>query len=76
MSVMDVRREIIPLLWSTSLGKRASPNVLVLINMGNTKSLCVCRRTKLPGRGVHSEKVREIGKRYVREEVVGVVDSL
>ena len=65
-----VRREIIPLLWSTYLGKRALPNVLVLINMGNTKYLCVCRRTKLPGRGVHSEEVREIGRRRVREEVV------
>ena len=70
MSVTGVRREIIPLLWSTYLGKRALPNVLVLINMGNTKYLCVCRRTKLPGRGVLSEEVREIGRRRVREEVV------
>ena len=29
-------------------------------NMEDTKYPCVCRRTKLPGRGVHSEKVREI----------------
>ena len=32
-------------------------------NMGDTKYSCVCRRKKLPGRSVHSEKVREIGKR-------------
>ena len=29
----------------------------------DTKYPCVCRRTKLPGRGVHSEKVREIVRR-------------
>ena len=28
--------------------------------MGNTKNLCICRRAKLPGRGVHSEWIREI----------------
>ena len=28
--------------------------------IGATKCPCVCRRTKLPGRGVRSEKVREI----------------
>ena len=27
-------------------------------NMGDTKYPCVCRRTKLPGRGVHCEMVR------------------
>ena len=35
--------------------------------------LCVSKRTKLPGRGVHSE-VRETGKRLVRE--LAVTDSL
>ena len=28
-------------------------------NMRDTQYLCVCRRTKLPGRGIHSEKVRD-----------------
>ena len=57
----DVRRERIPLLWST-VGETALAKGFCS-NMGDTKYLCVCRRTKLPGRGVHSEKVREIGRR-------------
>ena len=32
-------------------------------DMGDTKYQCVCRGMKLPGRGVPSEKVREIGRR-------------
>ena len=32
-------------------------------DMGDMKYSCVCRRTKLPGRGVHSEKVREVDRR-------------
>ena len=31
-------------------------------NMGDTNYPCVCGRTKLPGRGVHCEKVRERGR--------------
>ena len=30
------------------------------INMRNAKYPCFCRRSKLSGKGVHSEKVREI----------------
>ena len=54
----DVRREQFPLLWSTA-GTEA---VLAkgFCSMVDTKYPCVCRRTQLPGRGVHSEKVREI----------------
>ena len=56
----DVRKERIPLLWSAvrerALAKGFSFNVC------DIKYVCVCRRTKLPGRGVHSEKVREIGR--------------
>ena len=32
-------------------------------DMGDIKYSCVCRRTKLPGRGVHSEKIGEVGRR-------------
>ena len=39
-------------------------------NMRNAKYPCVCRKTKLPGRGVLKEKVTEVGKGGVREEVV------
>ena len=50
---MDVRREIIPSLWSTvregAFAKSSS------FTMGDTKHLCICRRMKLPGRGVHIE---------------------
>ena len=57
----DVRREQIPLLWSTvgetALAKRFCSN------MGDTKNPCVCRRTKLPREGVHNEKGGEIGRR-------------
>ena len=40
--------------------KRAGRKYL-FFNMGATNYPCVCRRTKLPERGVHSEKVRETG---------------
>ena len=36
---------------------------------GDTQYPSSCRRTKLPGRAVHRE-VREIGMRWVREEIV------
>ena len=57
----DVRREGIPLLWST-VGKTALAKCFCS-DVGDTKCPCVRRRTKLTGRGVHSEKVREIGRR-------------
>ena len=31
-------------------------------NMGDAKCPCVCRRTKLSGRCVHSEKDRKVGR--------------
>ena len=69
LSVTDIRRERIPLLWST-VGETALPKGFYS-NMGDTKKYpCVCRRANLLGRGVHSEKVREIGRSGVREEVV------
>ena len=57
-----VRRARIPLLWST-IGETALAKS-VCSNMGDTKQPCVSRRTKLPGTGVQSEKVRDIGRRY------------
>ena len=63
----DVRRERIP-----SLGSRARERTLAkdfTFNMGDAKCPCVCRRTKLSGRCVHSEKVREVSRGGVREEV-------
>ena len=54
MNVADIRRVRIPLLWSTirvrALAKGFS------FNVAGAKYLCVCRRTKLPGRDVHGEK--------------------
>ena len=55
----DVRRERIPLLWSTE-GETLLARCFCS-NTGGTKYPCVCRRTKLLGRGVHS-KIREIGR--------------
>ena len=57
----DARREKIPLLWSTARERALAKGFC--FNMGNMKNSCVCRRTKLPGRGAHSEKVRETGRR-------------
>ena len=56
----DIRREQIPLLWSTV--KETALAKVFCSNMGDTNCPCVCRKTKLPGRGVHSKKVREIGR--------------
>ena len=53
----DVRRKTIPLLWST-VGETALAKGFCS-NLGDMKYQCVCRRTKLPGKDVHSE-VREI----------------
>ena len=60
LDVTDVARERILYPWITvrerALAKGFSFNVV------DAKCPCVCRRTKMPGRGVHSEKVREIGR--------------
>ena len=39
-------------------------------NMGDAECPFVYRRTKLSVRGVHSDKVREVGRRWVKEEVM------
>ena len=58
---MDVRlRTRFPLLWSTVREKELAKSIC-FFNMGVTNYPCVCRRTNLPKRGVHSEKVRETG---------------
>ena len=57
---MDVGRERIKSLWSTVFKKALAKHFS--FNVGEAHYLCVCRRLKLPGRGVHSEKVRETGK--------------
>ena len=49
----DVRRERIPLLLS-SVGETALAKGFCS-NMGDTKYLCFCRRTKLFERGVQSD---------------------
>ena len=64
----DVRRERIPLLWST-VRERVSTNGFCL-NMGNTKYPGFCRRTKLSGRGVHGEKARELSRKHMNEHTV------
>ena len=56
----DVRRERIPLLWSRVRERPLAKGFS--FNMGDVKCLCVCRRTKLSGRCVNSEKVREVGR--------------
>ena len=60
VDVTDVRRERILLLRSTV---RETALAKVCFNRGNTKYPCASRRTKLSGRGVHCEKVREISRR-------------
>lgn len=50
------RRKRILLLWNT-VGKTLLAKVFSS-NMGDTKYPSLCIRRKLPGRGVHSEKVR------------------
>ena len=61
LNVIDVRKQRIPLFWSTVMETALAKDFC--FNTGDTKYPCVCRRTKLPGRGAHSEKVREIGRR-------------
>ena len=55
LNVTDVRRERIPLLWSRVRERTLSKGFS--FNVGNAKCPCVCRRTKLSGRCVNSEKV-------------------
>ena len=57
----DVRKEQIPLLVSAIGGTVLAKGFCS--NIGDMKYVCVCRRTKLPGRGVHSEEVKEISRR-------------
>ena len=57
---MDVSRERIPLLWS-GVGERALVKSFSF-RMGDAKCPYVCRRMKLSGRCVHSEKVREVSR--------------
>ena len=61
MNVTDVRRKTISLLLNTvrerALAKDHS------CNLGDMQCPCVCRRTKLSGRGAHNEKVKEMGRR-------------
>ena len=54
LNLTDVRREAMPLLWSTV--KETAVAKGFCVNMGNMYYPCVCRRTKLPGRGAQSEK--------------------
>ena len=61
LNATDVRQERIPLLWFT-VRETALANGFCS-NLGDTRYPCVCRSTQLPGRGVHSEKVRETGRR-------------
>ena len=68
LNVTDVRRESIPLLWNRVRERTLAKGFS--FNMEYAKCPCVCRRTKLSGRCVHSEKVREVGRGCVREEVV------
>ena len=56
----DVRKERIPLLWSTVREKAFAEGFS--FNMRDAKCPCVFKRTKLSGRCVHSEKVRKIGR--------------
>ena len=56
----DVRSGRIPLLWNP-VGETALAKDF-WSNMGDTKYLCVCRRTNLPGKCVYSVRGREIGR--------------
>ena len=58
LNATDVNREtqIIPLLWYTE--RLMDKGFSLSCGMW---SICVCRRTRLPGRSVHSEKIREVG---------------
>ena len=55
-----VRRERNPLLCSTVAERTLTKGVSLAWGI---QSVCVCRSAKLPGRDVHNEKVRGIGRR-------------
>ena len=58
---MDIRKERNLLFWSTVRERMLAKSFCS--NVGDTKYPCVCRRPKLHGKSVHSEKVRETGRR-------------
>ena len=60
----DIRREKTPL-WSTE--GEAELTKGFCSNMGDTKYPCVCRRTKLPERGLHNDMVTEIREHFVAD---------
>ena len=56
----DVGRERIPLFWSRGRERMLAKGFS--FNMEDATCPCVCRRPKLSGRRVNSEKVREVGR--------------
>ena len=64
--MVDFRRERI-LLLSSTVRKRVLAKGFSF-NIGVAKCPCVCRRTKLCGRCVHSEEVREVRRSYELEK--------
>ena len=62
----DVRRERTALLLGTAEETALAKGFYS--NMGDTKYPRICRRTNPPRRGVHSEKFREIDRRWVTDE--------
>ena len=67
LNVTDVRRERIPLVWSTVRESRP----MDFVGTWETQSIQVfCRRTKLSGRGVHGKKARELSRKHTNEHTV------
>ena len=56
----NVTRERIPLLWSRVRERTLATGFR--FKMGDVKCPCVCTRTKLCRRCLHSEKVRDAGR--------------
>ena len=63
----DVRRGWIQLLWSSVRVKALTKDVFDLT--WGIPSIRVCKRMKLPGMGVHSEKVRPATNKELTEKV-------
>ena len=61
MNVTDVRKKRIYLLLNTVTERALAKDHSY--NLGDVQCPCVCRRTKLPGRGVRYEKLRETGSK-------------
>ena len=61
MNVTDFRRGEFHCFWVTVRERAMAKGYN--INMRNAKYPCFCRRSKLSRKGVHSEKVRETGRR-------------